>query len=41
VRLGKELMGRGFEADVDLASELDSSTCVPVLNEGEYNDGAA
>jgi phosphosulfolactate phosphohydrolase-like enzyme len=30
------LIERGFEADVMLASELDSSTNVPMLKEGAY-----
>ena len=38
---GKELIGRGFERDIDLAAELDSSTCVPVLVEGAYINQAA
>ena len=33
---GRELVERGFEADVMLASELDSSTNVPMLKEGAY-----
>lgn len=33
---GKELIERGFETDVELASELDVSTCVPVLVNGAY-----
>ena len=33
---GKELIERGFERDVDLAGELDSSNCAPVLVEGAY-----
>jgi 2-phosphosulfolactate phosphatase len=33
---GKELMQRGFERDVDLASELDVSDCVPTLVDGAY-----
>jgi 2-phosphosulfolactate phosphatase len=33
---GKELIERGFERDVVLASELDVSSCVPVLVNGAY-----
>lgn len=33
---GKELIGRGFEADVRLAAALDASRCVPVLKDGAY-----
>jgi len=33
---GKELIMRGFAADVDLASRLDCSTAVPLLCEGAY-----
>ena len=34
---GHELIGRGFERDVELAAELDVSTCVPRLSaEREY-----
>lgn len=33
---GKELVERGFEEDVNLASELNVSDCVPVLIEGSY-----
>lgn len=33
---GKELIERGFEADVVLASQLNISTCVPVLTKGAY-----
>ena len=33
---GKELIERGFERDVVLASELDVSACVPVLVNGAY-----
>lgn len=38
---GKELIGRGFERDVDLAAELDSSNCVPMLVGGAYVNQAA
>jgi 2-phosphosulfolactate phosphatase len=33
---GKELIGRGFASDVELAAALDQSTCVPVLTSGAY-----
>jgi 2-phosphosulfolactate phosphatase len=33
---GKELVERGFEKDVALASELNVSTCVPVFLNGAY-----
>lgn len=33
---GKELIGRGFAADVRLAAALDASRCVPVLKDGAY-----
>lgn len=33
---GKELIERGFEQDVDLASELDISDCVPTMLDGAY-----
>ena len=33
---GKELIGRGFTADVRLAAALDASRCVPVLKDGAY-----
>jgi 2-phosphosulfolactate phosphatase len=33
---GKELIGRGFARDVDLAAALDQSACVPVLRHGAY-----
>ena len=33
---GKELVGRGFAGDVDLAAELNVSDCVPVLADGAY-----
>jgi 2-phosphosulfolactate phosphatase len=38
---GKELIARGFESDVELAAELDSSKCVPMLVGGAYVDQAA
>jgi 2-phosphosulfolactate phosphatase len=33
---GKELIERGFEQDVDLASEIDISDCAPTLVDGAY-----
>ena len=33
---GKELIGRGFTADVRHAAALDASGCVPVLKDGAY-----
>lgn len=33
---GRELLGKGFGADVELASEVDSSKTVPVLLDGCY-----
>lgn len=33
---GKELIGRGFATDVQLAAALDASRCVPVLKDGAY-----
>lgn len=33
---GRELIARGFVADVDLATELDSSDCAPRLVDGAY-----
>jgi 2-phosphosulfolactate phosphatase len=35
---GQELMQRGFERDVDLASELDVSDCVPTLVDAAYKN---
>jgi 2-phosphosulfolactate phosphatase len=35
-RSGKELIERGFEHDVVLASALDVSVCVPILVRGAY-----
>ncbi len=34
---GKELVGRGFERDVQLAAALDVSSCVPVLKGEAYH----
>lgn len=39
-RSGKELIKRGFEQDVDLASEIEVSDCVPTLIDGAYANGA-
>jgi len=33
---GREIIDRGFAADVELAVELDCSDVVPVLENGEY-----
>ena len=33
---GVELVGRGFAADVQLATALNTSTCVPLLADGAY-----
>jgi 2-phosphosulfolactate phosphatase len=33
---GRELIGRGFAEDVQIASELNVSDCVPLLSEGGY-----
>jgi 2-phosphosulfolactate phosphatase len=33
---GRELIDRGFGADVDVALEVESSAVVPVLKDGEY-----
>lgn len=38
---GQELIERGFEQDVDLASEVNSSDCVPTLVNGAYANHAA
>lgn len=38
---GRELIGRGFAADVELAADCDASTVVPVLVGQELVDGAA
>ena len=37
---GKELIDLGFEQDVDLATELDVSDCVPTLIDGAYTNHA-
>ncbi len=37
---GQELVGRGFEQDVDLASEMNISDCVPTLVNGAYANHA-
>lgn len=37
---GKELIERDFEQDVDLASEIDVSDCVPTLIGGSYTNHA-
>jgi 2-phosphosulfolactate phosphatase len=37
---GKQLIERGFERDVAIASELNVSRCVPVLVEQAYVDRA-
>jgi 2-phosphosulfolactate phosphatase len=33
---GKELIARGFEADVELAAALNQSASIPVLRDGAY-----
>jgi 2-phosphosulfolactate phosphatase len=38
---GKELIGRGFEEDVELAVKLNVSTAVPLLANGAYEESAA
>lgn len=35
---GKELIGKGFESDVDFAAELDVSDCIPTLVDRAYID---
>jgi 2-phosphosulfolactate phosphatase len=37
---GQELIERGFEQDVDLASEINASNCVPTLVNGAYTNHA-
>jgi 2-phosphosulfolactate phosphatase len=37
---GKELIERGFEQDVDLASEIEVSDCIPTLIDGAYANHA-
>ena len=34
---GREIIDRGFAADVNLATEFDCSDVVPVLKNGEYS----
>ena len=34
---GREIIDRGFAADVNLATEFDCSDVVPVLENGEYS----
>lgn len=34
---GKELIDRGFEQDVELATQLDVSDCTPTLINGAYS----
>lgn len=36
---GRELVGRGFGTDVDVAAELNASVAVPVLVDGCFGDG--
>jgi 2-phosphosulfolactate phosphatase len=33
---GRELIDRGFGADVEVALEIESSAVVPTLKDGEY-----
>ena len=39
-RSGQELLARGFEVDVDIALEIGTSTCVPLMIDGEYVDAS-
>jgi 2-phosphosulfolactate phosphatase len=36
---GRELIERGFDQDVDIASDLDVSQCAPTLVDGAYING--
>ncbi len=38
---GRELIGRGFGDDVEIAAELGASAAVPVLRDGWFIDGGA
>ena len=35
---GKELIERGFEKDIDLASQINVSNSVPTLSNGRYKN---
>lgn len=39
--MGRDLIEAGFAADVELASALDASTCVPRFRDGAYTDSRA